>query len=182
MPKHRSYTVEFKLSVIKHHRDNNNSLRKTSMDFGIDRKRIREWLSLEDQLLANSKGSAAKKRRILPNGREIFDNEVEFGVLDYLINQRECGIPVSNHDLQQKALEIAKQIHEEDPDPKYLEFKASDGWLQRWKKRNRIALLRGTNESQKIPAEYGDLVKGFITEIKAKRQQHRYTPFNIGNT
>ena len=77
----------------------------------------------------------------MSHGREIFDNEVEFGVLDYLLSEREHGIPVSNSDLKEKALEIARELNDEQPDPKYEEFKGSDGWLQRWKKRNRIALL-----------------------------------------
>ena len=44
----------------------------------------------------------------MSHGREIFDNEVEFGVLDYLLSERERGIPVSNSDLKEKALEIAR--------------------------------------------------------------------------
>ena len=66
----------------------------------------------------------------MSHGREIFDNEVEFGVLDYLLSERECGIPVSNSDLKEKALEIAREINDEQPDPKFEQFKGSDGWLQ----------------------------------------------------
>ena len=182
MPRHRSYTVEFKLSVIKHHKDNGNSIRKTAGEYGIDRKRVREWLNQEQELMTNSRGSAAKKRRIMSHGREIFDNEVEFGVLDYLLSERERGIPVSNSDLKEKALEIARELNDEQPDPKFEQFKGSDGWLQRWKKRNRIALLKGTNESQKIPEDYGELIKGFVTDIKNKRREHQYTLYNIGET
>ena len=132
--------------------------------------------------MANSRGSAAKKRRITSHGREFFDNEVEFGVLDYLFSEREHGIPVSNSDLKEKALEIARELNEEQPDPKFEQFRSSDGWLQRWKKRNRIALLKGTNESPKIPEDYGELIKGFVTDIKNKRRQHQYTLYNTGET
>ena len=41
--------------------------------------------------------------------------------------------------------------------------------------------MRGTNESQKVPEDYGELIKLFSSEIKRKRQEHQYTMFNIGN-
>ena len=114
-------------------------------------------------------------------GGELISHEIEFGVLEYLFAERERGIPVSNSDLKEKALEIARELNQEQPNPRIQAFKASDGWLRLWKRRNRIALLRGTNESQKVPEDYGELIKLFTSEIRRKRQEHQYTMFNIGN-
>ena len=96
--------------------------------------------------------------------------------MDYLMQEREKGFPVTNRDLQGKALAIARNIE----DRKLESFKASDGWLRRWKKRNRVALLRGTSEAQKIPEDFGDQIKEFRQRVKHKRQEHSYTDFNIG--
>ena len=177
MPKHRSYTVEFKLSVIKWHKEKGESIRKTAREYQIDRKRIREWLKQEDELNSNSRGSDAKKRRI-SHGGEVISHEVDFGVLDYLLSLRERGIPVYNIDIKDKALEIARDLAE--GNSRLSEFKASDGWLRCWKKRNRIALLKGTDEAMKIPEDYRYLIKGFVTDVKRKRVQHQYNLHNIG--
>jgi transposase-like protein len=55
MPKHNSYmyTVLFKLSAIDWHGDNGSVITKTAKEFGVDRKRIREWIQNEDLLCMN---------------------------------------------------------------------------------------------------------------------------------
>ena len=56
--------------------------------------------------------------------------EVDQEVLDFLLEERAAGRPVSNGDLQDKAREVAVGL------PNMEDFKASDGWVRRWKKRN----------------------------------------------
>lgn len=176
MPKQRSYTVKFKLDCIKWHKENGGSIRKTAGYHGVDRKRVREWLNMEEELLLHRHGEEAKKRRI-NCGRDILSSEIDEGVLDYLIEKRSRGIPVSNLDLKEKALDIAKGID----DDKVNDFKASDGWLRRWKRRNRVAILRGTSEAQKIPEDYSDQIQSFVSVIRKKRIENNYTMYNIGN-
>ena len=180
MSRRRSFSVKYKLGVVEWHKKNGESIRKTAGEYGVDRKRVREWINQEEELSQNSKGSSAKKLRVSYGG-ELISQEIEFGVLDYLLSERERGVPVSNLDLKEKALEIAKQLQDEQPNPRIEAFKASDGWLRLWKRRNRIALLRGTNESQKVPEDYGDLIKEFCNKIRSKRVEHDYTMYNMGN-
>ena len=120
-------------------------------------------------------GRMPKKRRI-HCGHDILSVEIE-GVLEYLVDKRSRGIPVSNLDLKAKALDIAKGI---DGD-KVANFKASDGWLKRWKRMNRVSILRGTSEAQKIPEDYGEQIKAFVGVIRRKRLDNDYSMFNIGN-
>ena len=178
MPKQSSYTVKYKLEAVNWYRDNGESIRKTAGYFKVDRKRIREWIQKEDELKAHSHGSDAKKRKI-NSGGEVINKDLEAEVLEYLIDQRAKGIAVSNEDLKTKALEIARDI--DDTSGKLANFKASEGWLRRWKKRNNVAILRGTSEAQKIPADYGDKIKEFMELIKSKRREHDYTTYSIGN-
>ena len=42
---------------------------------------------------------------------------------------RESLVPINGPTLQEEAAEIAKQLAK----PKYAEFKASSGWLEKWK-------------------------------------------------
>lgn len=64
MPKMKSYTVKYKLDVIDWHNSNGKSGHKTAKHFKIDRKRIREWLSIEDSLRANSRGKSSERKKL----------------------------------------------------------------------------------------------------------------------
>ena len=43
----KGYSVQYKLNVLTWYFENGKSLHKTSKEFKIDRKRIREWLAME---------------------------------------------------------------------------------------------------------------------------------------
>ena len=131
---------------------------------------------MEDILKQHTRGREAQKMR-LHHGADFISLDIECDVLNYLLEERAKGIPVSNLDLKEKAMEIAKSLPQT---ARIVNFKASDGWVRAWKKRNRIALLRGTNDSQKIPADYGELLKDFTNLVKEKRRQNDYTFYNIG--
>ena len=60
-----------------------------------------------------------KKRRRLNSGRA---PELDKAVLEYLLDERAAGCPVSNKDLQTKALELAPQLSVPST------FKASNMW------------------------------------------------------
>ena len=108
-------------------------------------------------------------------GKEALNMDLEIGVLDYLLDERTAGRPVNNRDLQDKAREIARDIEGLE------DFKGSDGWLTRWKKRNAVGIWRGTNESQKLPEDYANLITDFKQVINRHRVRHDYTLSNIGN-
>ena len=55
MSRKRSYTVKFKLSAIEWHNAKGTNVTKTAQEFGVDRKRIRDWLSSEDTLRINAR-------------------------------------------------------------------------------------------------------------------------------
>ena len=96
-------------------------------------------------------------------------------VLEYLLEERANGRPVSNKDLISKAQEKAQAIRGME------DFKGSRGWLRRWKKRNSVAIRKGTNESQKLPRDYAEQCKLFSESIKEKRRTHTYPLSMIGN-
>ena len=102
--------------------------------------------------------------------------ELDLAVLNYLLDERAEGRPVFNGDLMSKAREVAHGIEGIDPN-----FKASTGWLKRWKKRNHIGIRKGTNEAQKLPEDYAQQIKDFVQQIRRKRLQNDYTDHNIGN-
>ena len=134
---------------------------------------MREWLQNEATLQANRIGSAAKVKRIHPGCNQLSE-ELDMQVLDFLLDERASGRPVSNLDLQEKAVELARPLG-------LKEFKGSRGWLRRWKKRHHVGIRRGTNESQKVPEDYREKINDFVTSVKDLRQEHLYSNFCIGN-
>ena len=174
MPKHRSFTVKFKLQALDWHRQNGGNITQTAREFGVDRKRIREWLANEDLLMMHRRGSDAKKRRLGGGGQPV-SQDLDMQVLDFLLDERAAGRPVSNRDLKEKAREFAQG------DQNLANFQASDGWLRRWKKRNAVGIRRGTNESQKLPEDLAEKVHDFQQAVFRKRREHDYTMANIGN-
>ena len=74
---------------------------------------------------------------------------------------------MSNDTLHTKALELAQSFSTIPP-----MFKASPMWLKRWKKRNGISLRCTTNDSQKVPEEYGDILCNFRASIVKYHLEH----------
>lgn len=135
--KQRSYSVREKLKCIEWYKENGSSIRKTALQFGIDRKRVREWINKEEVL----RKSESQKYR-LTEGMEVMSEEIESGVMEYLLEQRARGLTVTNGNLKDKALEIAKQLPQSG---RIANFKASDGWLTRWKNRHGVGYWHGSN-------------------------------------
>ena len=128
MPKsYHSYTVQFKVSVVDWHNANGANLSKTSREFEIDRKRIREWIANYDTLRLNCHGRG-KRKRCLHDGAAVFSEELDRALYTYLEETVSDGLSLSNKELQKRAKEIAGGMD-------IGEFKASHMWLARWKKR-----------------------------------------------
>ena len=87
-------------------------------------------------------------------GRDIASQQVDQGCLEFLENERSEGRVVRNKDLKGKAREIAGALRIED-------FNASNGWMARWKVRNRISMRRGTQFTQRIPSDFEELLYNF---------------------
>ena len=58
----KGYTVDFKVFIVDWLRAHQRNLSQTSREFGIDRKRIREWDQKYTFLKQHNKGAAAKKQ------------------------------------------------------------------------------------------------------------------------
>lgn len=170
----RSYTVEFKTEVVEwYRREGMQNVSKTANKFGVDRKRVREWNEKYDSLIDARVGDKKKKRK-LHSGGEIFSPQVDAEVFAFLELERSNGRVVLNKDLTQKAKEVAEHLGLQG-------FSASPMWLARWKKRWNVGIRRGTNTSQKIPADYRDQLLHFRRSIVRYRELHKYRTSEIGN-
>lgn len=169
----KGYTVYFKVFVVDWLRAHQRNLTQTSREFGVDRKRIREWDQKYTFLKQHNKGAAAKKQR-LGGGRSPLSKELDEKLFEYLEETRSEGLAVSNKLLLHRASEIAGGLG-------LQSFKCSSGWLHRWKARYNVGYRRGTNTSQKIPADYADQIFKVRKEIIKLRKKHMIEPSQIYN-
>ena len=132
-----SYTVEFKIYVLKWYHENGENKSRTSKQFGVDRKRVREWLRAEDILHAMPLANRMRKKKLQegkPYGRRFPPGyeQLDQAVLNWYKEQRAIGKAVYSVHLRAKALEVGPQCGLPET------FRASAMWLERWKKRHAV--------------------------------------------
>ena len=168
----RSYTIEYKLKIIKWYHENGENKHATARYFQVDRKRVREWLQKEDELNA-LRGDGKKKRHL--GSRKPMSHELDEAVLEFLMEECAAGRPVSNKDLRSKALDLSRGFAVPST------FKASPMWLKRWKKRSKISLRCGTNDAQKVPEDYEGKLYDFRASVIQSHVKYNLGPSQVIN-
>ena len=156
----RSYTVQYKLDVVKWVEERGSSLRQAEKHFGITRRVIRTWLEQRDQLREAMNSSNPNKRK-LHSGRRPVSQELDRRVLEYLVKQRSRQTAVSDSELRSKALEVGHHLGVEG-------FKANLSWLKRWKQRCGVDYRNRTNNIASLqdkPAE-----SAFLSHLDSSEQ------------
>ncbi|KAF7640204.1 HTH CENPB-type domain-containing protein [Meloidogyne graminicola] len=143
--KKKSYTVDFKLEVVEFSR--NFSPSEAGKRFNVDRRRIRDWTHQEDKLkeLRNSTPLHIQKRRLTGAGRHLHNVEFEKDLLEWIKEKQTKGEPLSRRIIKVQASQMSSNYPEC--------FEASEGWLQKFLKRNNISCQRPTTTRQEN-AEY----------------------------
>ncbi|KAG0426907.1 hypothetical protein HPB47_026000 [Ixodes persulcatus] len=58
-------------------------------------------------------------------------------------------------------------------------FQASCQYIARWKKHYDVSMRVGTNESQKLPADYAGAIAVFRKAVSTLRREHDYTDYIV---
>ena len=148
----KSYTIAFKVAAIDHHKSGR-SKEETAKHFGVDPKRIREWVKCEEKLKHGLEeqvsGSKAKRRRLDGGGRKPLSETLEEMLIEYIEDLRFKKLRVTRKMVQCKAEELFKGdavLEEADRDI----FNASKGWVYRFFKRHNITIRKKTATAQKV--------------------------------
>ena len=147
-PCRNSYTVRFKASVVEWQCKNEASIHTTAKHFSINRKCVCKWCQMYSRLKGQTCGGLGKRRRLCW-GKPL-SVELDQKVFEFLEEERSEGRPVSNQLLKTKVIQIAGGL-------KIAGFRANCGWLSRCKQQYNVGVRAGTNNAQKIPADYEDL-------------------------
>ena len=115
---------------------------------------MRDWNAKYEELNRHEATRKGKKARKMYDGCEALSVQLDDQVFDFLQERRKFGLAVSNVALIDEAKRVAAELN-------IVGFKASNGWLVRWKQRFNVGLGRKTNESQALPEYYQDDLLGF---------------------
>lgn len=129
----RTYTLEFKLGVLEWVKKHKSSVRAAARRFGIHRRMVQRWIDGEAKLTEAAMLCGTQRRKIR-SGRPVLSEELDMRLSLWLQAQVK---PVSDQLLKSCALGIAAELG-------LPNFKASNKWLQSWKKRhNAMELSKG---------------------------------------
>ena len=143
--KRKKLTIEEKISVIEAV-NKGSSQRSVAKLFEVSKTQVQHIIATKDELLleyqeCTNNGTPKPKRHRKTNNEEI--NEA---TLNWYHERKANNLPLSGSMLQEKALEIARQSNNQT-------FKASNGWLHAFIRRNNIMLkecISGTTNITEI--------------------------------
>ncbi|OOY49140.1 hypothetical protein BOV97_13080 [Solemya velum gill symbiont] len=161
-----SYDASFKLKVVQRALEMKNN-RQTADHFGVSEKQVRDWIKIREKLASGSKNS----KRLTGGGRKSENPVLEDSLVEWLTEQRKSGIAISG-----KMIKLESLRESSNPD-----FKASDGWLQKFKRRFGLSTRQRTSIGQKLPDDSEEKLMSFHKFVLSLRRQHEYPLSDIFN-
>ena len=98
--------------------------KEASEKFGVPKNTISTWMKNKNKLFEGLKQSSSDAKKM----RGCDYEQVDKAVFKWFSLQRSQNVPIDGPILKEKALQFAKSFN-------FPTFKASDGWLDKWKKR-----------------------------------------------
>ena len=120
---HKEHKLEIKYKALLE-LEKGKSNKEVAKLFGVPANTLSTWKKSKDKVFEGfQKGSATTKRLKV----DTYD-QVNKAVLKLFTRLRSENVPVSGVLIKEKALYFAKELN-------FEKFQASDGWLDKWKKR-----------------------------------------------
>ena len=163
---YKSYSVAFKLEAISTAKRTSN--RSAARLCKVDVKRIREWRKNELQLRAVA--NPGRAHHLPGGGRPIKCVKMEEALVEWISTQRQKSLRVTRKAIQCQA----KQLMADDS------FQASDGWLCKFLRRNRLTLRKRTTITQKQPDDVKEKVINYLLFVEGLRKNCNYRTCDIG--
>ena len=145
------------------------SISAASREFGIDRKRIREWIKHREKLQLFTKSGKTKRKRLTGGGRKANDEDMEDSLFGWIVDLRSHNLRISRDVIvcQEKTLST---------DPS---FKASLGWLRAFMKRKELPLRRRTTVCQNTPVAHIEKLVQFVMHLRQLQTIHQFHPNSV---
>lgn len=168
--KHKTLDLNDKMEILKK-LDSGQNMCKLAKEYGVGRATIHDLKKKRQKIVDHVKTmeSGPGKRKTLKVGD---CPKMENALYLWFIQRRSKHTPISGEILKAKAIEFYKKITQKD------DFRASDGWLDKFKKRFGIRLL--TISGEKLSSNES-AVQPFIEHFKNKVEELGLLPDQIYN-
>ncbi|KAE9169979.1 hypothetical protein PF005_g27741 [Phytophthora fragariae] len=182
-----SYSLDFKRAVVSEYEKNvpGRGFNALAKKHKIPSASIvRDWYKKRDELDAVSKNRQVCTRvmRRLPGaGRKPQHQRLEEQLHAWVESRNKKGLRVKDKYIQLHALNISRSLAQNDPSgspPRA--FKASSGWLAKFKNRFSLVSRRHTT-TRTLPADAKDVCLKFIHDAQSLIDEHGIAPCNIIN-
>ena len=147
-----------------------------ALEFGISKQQISDIRKNKDKILKltnNTETSEGLKRKSLKLAN---DERLDQALYTWFIQQRSTGTPISGPLLQEKAKHFSMQLNGESAD--HESFKASTGWLDKFKNRHGIRSL--SIQGEKLAAAE-EAVDPFLQKLNKVIEERGLIPEQIYN-
>ena len=149
-----------------------------ALEFGISKQQISDIRKNKDKILKftdNIETSEGLKRKSLKLAN---DKRLDQALYTWFIQQRSTGTPISGPLLQEKAKHFSLQLHENGESPDHESFKASTGWLNKFKNRHGIRNL--SIQGEKLSAAE-ETVEPFLEKLQKVIEEKGLIPEQVYN-
>ncbi|XP_046598070.1 jerky protein homolog-like isoform X1 [Neodiprion lecontei] len=139
--------------------------------YELSDRTLRKWKSEKEKIIQEAKKTNCKKLKKKSNVTEMDD-----AMFQWLVEVQDKGIPISGPMIRRQAL-IAKAHH-----PKNDQFRASEGWLSRFKKRKNIRCLKITGEKLSTNEVAAKLCEEELKKMVAIKKLQKKNIFNMAES
>lgn len=182
----RSYTISFKLEVLAKLEELNGNISGTAKYYCIPRSCVQDWIKQKEKLTNTTARDdvEVRKRRNIPSDNEQRKKrakfpEMEIILVDWIHEERKAGRAVTSFQIKTQAEEILKTQNNSEESINDIDFKASNGWLERFLNRHNIVSRSVTSIGQKVPDNAKELCEKFFEFFD--RTAKDINPSYIGN-
>ena len=156
-----SYTIPFKLEVVKYAKEHGNRAAERHFGPPPTEKMIREWRKQEDQLQKTDKTKQCFR------GHAAKWPQLEIDMKEWITRHRDSGFSVSTKMIIYEAKRLAAEKGIED-------FTGSPSWCHRFMKRCGLAVRTKTRIAQKLPVGYESKIVSFHKFVLDARKKNGF--------
>ena len=139
-----------------------------SGEFGVNEKLVRDWRNQVEKLKCMPKNKCSNQ------GKRCQWPEMEYKLVNWIEDQRQCGYIVTHNMIRIKALAMIDELN-------ITGFQASNNWCTRFLRRNNLALRQKTKIAQKLPEDLEEKIVNFHRFVLNCRKKANHELVNIDN-
>lgn len=164
--KRKKLSIEEKISVIEAVK-RGSSQRSVAKLFDVSKTQVQHIIATKDELLLEHQESMNSNTPKPKRHRKTNNEEINEATLNWFYERKANHLPLSGSMLQEKALELARQLNNQT-------FKASNGWLHAFIRRNNIVLkecagsVANVTDAGETPSNSTSIVSTSATPVTAQ--------------